>query len=685
MSSRADKVAMITAGLLVLLMGIVLGRVAQLQLAPSERVTRLVSGRIVGAGAEGVRGDLLDRRGRVLSTTRFSYKLVLDPTLLYKAEVGGSDLGELILKAAEVSGLEAGAIGRVAVEKMAENDRRRALISVVVRPVADATPRSPWSRVGRSIDRLGEAFFAAEPSAQAEQPVGKKQIRYAPVPGLIELERAQAVLAARLPGVGIERVPVREYPGGELAAALIGKVGWDHSGALGAEAAFDAKLRAQGDRTRYVRDARGNPLWVEAGSAANVTRGDAARLTIDLELQRIATDEVWRGMSEADAAAGRAVVINPHTGGVLAMVDLIREVPDAVDIPWITEGEPDPVYDLDNPPRLRMVPDDPRRRVHPSLARNRCVEDVYEPGSTLKPFMWGVITDLGLADIGEVFDTEWGIWKTEYGRPIKDVTRRETMTWAEVLTNSSNIGMIKAGERLTPAQMHAAVERFAFGTPTGIELQGEANGIVTPLRRWSKYTQTSVSFGYELAVTPIQMARSFSLFARRGPMLGTIPDVTIVGATEQHSEYGIVHRALPEETARLAIAPMAATAAKMEGQLAEDFPGEDRWDYPMFGKSGTSRMVIANPPAGYIKPRSLPAYCPEQYHASFIAAGPTNDPQLVVLVIIDDPGPAYIRAKRHYGSGTAGPVVRRIMERSLRYIGVRPELAPTGAAVALAD
>lgn len=669
---------MITVGVLTLLMGVVVGRVAQLQVAPSERVSNLVSGRIVGAAAEGVRGDLLDRRGRLLSTTRFGYRLVLDPMLLAEAEASGRDIGEIILKASEASGLGAGEIGRVAIEKMVENDRRAAEASRLAQDPNPSTPSGFSQRVRASVDRL--LSVGEEQSAKPRQ--AKKQIRYAPVKGSLDLATASDVIKARLPGVGVERIPVREYPGGSLAAALIGKVGWDHTGALGAERAFNKELLAEGSSTRYVRDARGNPLWVEAGSAAAVTRGAAAMLTLDLELQRIATEEVWRGMIEADAAAGRAVVMDPHTGGVLAMVDLVREIPGAIDIPWIKAGDPLPAYDADSPPRLRMVPDDPKRRIHPSLARNRCVEDVYEPGSTFKPFIWSAITALGLAEPDEVFDTEGGRWRTDYGRYIEDVTKRDEMTWAQVLTNSSNVGMIKAGQRMTPPQMHAAVERFGFGAKTDIELQGEASGIVTPLRRWNKYTHTSVSFGYEVAVTPVQMARAFSLFARRGPMAGTMPQPTLVGATEREANLGVVRRVLSDDVAVLARTPMAGTAAKMQEQMARHFPGEEHWDYPMFGKSGTSRMVIANPPKGFVKPKTLPAYCPEQYHSSFVAAGPSADPRLVIVVVIDDPGPEYIRQKRHYGSGTAGPVVRRIMEKSLRYMGVRPSSPAPDAQVA---
>jgi len=356
----------------------------------------------------------------------------------------------------------------------------------------------------------------------------------------------------------------------------------------------------------------------------------------------------------------------------------------------VKKGGVGPVFDADHLPRFEVVAPDPRRAVHPSLGRNRCVEDVYEPGSTFKPFVWSALVELGLVRLDEVIDTEGGFWRTSYGRSIEDVTRRDEMTWREVLTNSSNIGMVKVGERATGPQIRGAIVRFGFGKRTGIGLPGEAAGLLTSERDWTRYTHTSVCFGYEVAVTPIQMARAFSAFARSGELAGTLPTVRLAsdGAAVE-AEREVVERVLPSWVAAAAREPMAGTAAKMEGQMARVFPeepGKDgAWKYRMFGKSGTSKVAFGSAPPGYLRPKGLPAYARRQYNSSFVAAGPAEDPRLVVLVVIDDPGPSLRERRLHYGSGVAGPVVRRVMERCLEYLGT-PASRPTrlvggGAAV----
>jgi cell division protein FtsI (penicillin-binding protein 3) len=395
---------------------------------------------------------------------------------------------------------------------------------------------------------------------------------------------------------------------------------------------------------------------------------------------------------DADAAGGRLVALDPATGEIVAMVDIIREdVADLQAFPWEPlppaaarrRGEPaPPPPPAPDPPvndgtaRYVTIKPDPKRSVHPALGRNRCVEDVYEPGSTFKPFVWSTITELGLAQPDEVFDTEGGRWRTFYGREIQDVTRRDTMTWADVLVNSSNIGMIKAGERLSFRQLHDAVRRFGFGRATGIGLPGEATGMVTPLRSWSKYSHTSVSFGYEIAVTPLQMARAFSAFARPGALGGTIVPIRVLAPQPAAPGSGVVYRVLPAAVAKLTRETMGGVTANMEARLALTDESQTGWRYSIFGKSGTAKIPMTDPPEGFRRPRGTTGYFENQYNTSFIAGGPTENPRLVCVVVIDDPGPELVRQKRHYGAATAGPVVRRFMERTLVYLGAPPSPQP---------
>src|SRR5690606_716613 len=160
-------------------------------------------------------------------------------------------------------------------------------------------------------------------------------------------------------------------------------------------------------------------------------------LSVDLELQRIAEEELARGVEDADAAGGRLLMMDPDTGEILAVVDIVRDVPDAVPFEWEDQDAPrGPAPPAGGRPADSVLPGDEARQIHPALGRNRCVEDIYEPGSTFKPFVWAAVTELGLARPEEVFDTEGGRWHTSYGRYIEDVTKRARMTWREVLVNS---------------------------------------------------------------------------------------------------------------------------------------------------------------------------------------------------------------------------------------------------------
>jgi cell division protein FtsI/penicillin-binding protein 2 len=232
--------------------------------------------------------------------------------------------------------------------------------------------------------------------------------------------------------------------------------------------------------------------------------------------------------------------------------------------------------------------------------------------------------------------------------------------------------MGKSAERLTHDQLYSAVRRFGFGTRTGVGLQGETSGVVTPRRQWSKYTQTSVSFGQEIAVTPVQVARAFCAFARSGDLAGTLPRARLTALDPAEAEGSLVNRVLRPDVVKLVRQALLITARQMEAKMASHrLHPESGWRYTMFGKSGTAQIPLGKAPPGKRRPPRM-GYYPSQYNASFIAAGPAEAPKLVVLVVIDDPGPEQVRGLVYYGSHTAGPVVRRVMERSLAYLGVPP-------------
>lgn len=605
----------LVAAAMTLCLGVVVARVAQLQLAPGERLSGYIQDRVSRRVQAAPRGDLLDRRGRILAATRSGYRIFVDPTGL--AQPVEQDVIERL---ASVTGLTPPDVARRLLPRVAENEQR-----------------------------------ASD---------GRPPVRYVSLGDVLADDRVDEAQRLKIPGVHLERRAVREMPGGDAVAALVGKVGaapngTDDIGLLGAELTFHQYVQPQAGHLDYVRDAQGRPMWVEAAGYRPAVRGDDVRLSLDLVIQQIAVEELERGVREADAAGGRLVMVDPRTGDVLAMVDHVREMPGLAEPPARVKGAPPWVPDGR---RYRTISTDAGRSIHPAMARNRCVEDVYEPGSTFKSFMWATVTERGLARPDEVFQTYDGVWTTDYGRVIRDVVERSEQTWADVLVNSSNIGMVQGTARLTHKQMRDDVLRFGFGTATGIGLAGESPGLVTPPSSWSKYTQTSVASGYEIAATPLQMVRAFCVFARNGDLAGTLPTLRLRSGSSDPSVSDVRKRVLPPWIAYLTRQTMGRVAQAMEERARRRFPDEPPVLYTMFGKSGTAEIFR---PDGR-------GYFDNQYNSSFLAGAPAEDPRIVLVVVIDDPGPQMIAERRHYGSSVAGPVVRRVVRRVLEYMGVPP-------------
>ncbi len=682
----ADRVAigLRVFGLLALLA--VIARVVQLQAFPGEQLQAAIDARTSGATIASVRGDLLDRRGRPLAVTRIGYRVVIDPTLAEE------HADRIIVALARETGVRPGEIGGRLMRAIAENRRR-----VAAHGAGRSEPRRANGSSGVLAGLVGSGANSGRdgPEGQGD---GPRLLRYVAIPDVLTIDQADAVRALRLvvpgenrrgepvereirlPGVSVERRSVREIVGGDAMAPLLGKVGyrdWSEQriGRLGAERLYQDRLEGADGRFRYVRDASGRPLWVDRGAWSDARAGGDVRMSIDASIQAMVYEELMRGVEHADAGGGRAIVFEPHTGEVLAMVDVLRDVPGIAEVPWWDpeSGQERPAVVEDQ--RYRLLREDPGREAEPALGRNRCVEDLYEPGSTFKPFTWALAHERGLLDAEEVLRPESRAIRTHYGRRIEDVTFKNTLTWNDVLRYSSNIGMYHITERLTHEETRENVLRLGFGSLSGIGLPGETAGLVQPPRGWTKYTQTSVGMGYEVGVTPVQMVRAFSVFARRGDLAGTLPGVRLTADGLDVRRPGIigdeilVERVFSAETAQAVREPMRLVVDRMDEMRLRTFPDDVPVRYSMFGKSGTA-YIACTPPPGMKRPAGIGGYFTDQYNSSFLVAAPAGDPAIVVLVVIDDPGPDAIAQRRHYGSWVAGPVVRRIVERVLPYAGV---------------
>lgn len=469
------------------------------------------------------------------------------------------------------------------------------------------------------------AVIGGDPVGIDRKIAARRSPRYVVIEPLLDDGRAAAVRAAGLRGVGLEPRLVRRYPQGDIAAALVGMVGLDHDGLGGTEHQFDDMLAATDGSLRFVRDARRRPLWVEPGDYRPAADGGDVHLTIDLVIQQIAEERLQRAITDFDAAGGRIVAVRPATGEILALADVIN---------------PDPGREI--------LLSDPSRDLHPALGRSRCATDPYEPGSTFKPIVWAAATELRRASPDEIIPTPTDSYhRTSHGRLIRDTKLLGPVSWRRVLVDSLNSGMAIVAERLSHRELQQAIARFGLGQRTACGIPGESAGIVTVPAAWSHYTQTSVAMGHEIAVTPLQMVRAFCVFARDG----TLPALRLAGDAD--TEYRYVERACSAEIARL--------TREVMGDVVDNKALLRGGPYRLFGKSGTAQLP--KPGGG--------GYFEDRHVSSFIAGAPFDDPQIVVLCVIDDP----LRSKGHWGSATAGPVVKDVIDAALPYLGVAPDAA----------
>ena len=428
---------------------------------------------------------------------------------------------------------------------------------------------------------------------------------------------------------------MRDYTSDQIGSLIIGKVGFEHTGQGGAEHRFDARLSPRDGNVRYLRDAAGRPLWIEPSGYVDEQHGRHVRLSIDLVIQEIAERRLRQAVEDVNAVGGRMIVLDPRSGEVLAMCDVLR-APDG---------------------REALITD-PDRDKHPSLGRNRCAIDFYEPGSTFKPFIWSVATERGKAKPDEMLPTPTGPpgYRTSFGRVIRDSHYYGPSTWEKVLIKSMNTGMAMVAQRFTHREMQEILRAWGFGNITGAGVPGESKGLITDPKNWNDYSQTSVSFGHEICVTPLQMVQAFSAFARDGSM----PQIRFTAAADDTVVVPVVRRVIKPETAHQTRELMHRVMHEGTGRRAISEK------YTMFGKSGTAQMV--KPEGG--------GYFENRYTSGFIAGAPLNSPRIVVLCVIDDPD----KTINHWGGEVAGQPVRDVIDQVLGYLGVPPDVLQTAAA-----
>ena len=458
--------------------------------------------------------------------------------------------------------------------------------------------------------RLGRLAEVLGMSEQALRRKLSQADRYFYLAKDLDLTAAEQVRALRLPGVELEQDYRRHYPLGETFANLLGFTGGADQGQEGIERAFDGRLRGTPGTERVLVDRRDQAISQKRINEARP--GDDVRLSIDASLQSIAHRAVKDALTVHRARGAAAVVLDARNGELLALV---------------------------NAPSF-----DPAQRAHldPAKIRNRAVVDSFEPGSTLKPFTIAAALEAGKVRVSSVYDVSSG-QLTLSGRTIRDSHRHDRLTLSEVLEKSSNIGTAQIALTLPPQTMHASLRESGFGQAVGLPISAATAGRLRPWQSWVAIDQATISYGHGIAVSLVQLARAYTVFAGDGRLLPL--------SLEPQASLPSGERVFSEQTA-LTIRGMLERAAGPQGTA----PKAQIDGFKVAGKTGTAHK----PERG--------GYARNRYIASFAGFVPADQPRLVIAVMVDEPS-----AGRHYGGEVAAPVFAQIATESLRRLQMSPD------------
>ena len=433
-------------------------------------------------------------------------------------------------------------------------------------------------------------------------------------------DEARRIAALNLEGIGFRTEDRRFYPNRELAAHLLGYVGLDNQGLGGIEWTYDAEIRGREGQVLIQTDERGRAF---SRIERPPTAGDTLELTIDTYLQHIAERELRAGVRANDAHGGTIVMLSPETGEVLALAN-------------------EPTF---NPNVFARSP--------ASHRRNRAVQDIYEPGSAFKVVTASAALEENVMKPDDLIDVSAGMIR--FGaRRIEDDHRYGTLSFADVIVKSSNVGVIKIGLQLGPERLERYVYRFGFGQALSRDFPGQSRGLVHDLSRLDDSALASVAMGYQIGVTPLQMAAAVSAVANGGDLLEPRLVRAVLRQDVRIEEpRRVVRRVISADTAAELTSIMEAVVERGTALRAQ-VPG-----HTVAGKTGTAEKVVDG------------RYSNSEYNVSFLGFVPSRSPVLTILVVIDTP-----RANDPYGGTVAAPVFSRVAEAALRYLGVPRTIDP---------
>jgi cell division protein FtsI (penicillin-binding protein 3) len=430
--------------------------------------------------------------------------------------------------------------------------------------------------------------------------------------------QARRIVDLALEGVGFIKEDRRFYPKKQLAAPLLGFVGDDNTGLAGIEAAYDSQISGATGKLLYQTDARGRAF---SRLERPPTAGATVELTIDEYLQHIAERELRDAVARNRAVGGTVLIMAPKTGEILALAN-------------------EPTF---NPNAFSNAP--------PEQRRNRAVQDIYEPGSTFKVVTASAALEEHVIGVDDLIDVSGG--KIRFGsRVIDDTHDYGALSFTDVMVKSSNVGAIKVGLTLGPERLGLYARRFGFGRALSPDFPGESPGIVWDPRKLDSSALASMSMGYQVGVTPLQMVAAVSSVANGGDLIQPrVVRALVRDGKRVEVKPAILGRTISKDTAVTLTGIMeqivergTATQAQVAG-------------YTIAGKTGTAAKLVNG------------RYSKTDYYASFVAFLPSRNPVATIIVLIDSP-----RAHGYFGGPIAGPVFQRIAEATLRHLGVPPTL-----------
>ena len=438
----------------------------------------------------------------------------------------------------------------------------------------------------------------------------------------VKPEAERAIRNLNIKGVGFIKEPQRVYPNGMLASHLIGFVGLDDNGLEGVELAFDKFLKGTVGWRYSIRDAKKREVPGYEYREIPPADGNDVILTIDNLVQAIAERELESAFEEYNAKGGSIIVMDPYTGDILALANR-------------------PTYD---PNKIHEYPVEARR--------NRAICDFFEPGSSFKRVTASAVLAEGVVKPEDEFFCENGEFKWSR-HTYHDHKPHGWLAFKDVIKYSSNIGTMKSAIKLEEKRLYRYIKRFGFGKKTGIELPGEVEGIIRHPREWSKLSLCSISMGQELTVNALQLACAISTLANGGyyvkpRIVSRVQDKA--GGVIEKFEPKKMHRVIPEKT--------ASELRKILRGVVEDGTGKraEVDGYFPAGKTGTAQKIE---PDG--------TYSHRKFTSSFIGFLPFDKPRFVLVVIMDEPRPAY------YGGTVCAPVFQKVAGELMRYYKIEPK------------